>query len=106
MPECLVPLLGRDLLSKLEAQIVFKDGEIPLLVPETKAIKGRTFMLQGTPEPDNSGGIPRSSSKCSNIPGLSQWNSRLFQTSSACKCYPKNWIKTSKAEIASFKIRR
>lgn len=83
VPECLVPLLGRDLLSKLEAQTAFKDGEIQLLVPDTKAIKARTFMLQGTPEPDSSGGILRNSSKCSNIPGLS-WRNWLFPTSSAC----------------------
>lgn len=58
MPECPVPLLGRELLSKLEARVLFKDGEMQLLVPETKAVKARTFMLQGRLEPDNSGEIP------------------------------------------------
>lgn len=58
MPECPVPLLGRDQLSKLEAQILFKHGEMQLLEPKTKAIEARTFVLQGTLEPDNSGGIP------------------------------------------------
>ncbi|GAB0210004.1 protein NYNRIN-like [Grus japonensis] len=36
----------RDLLSKLDAQIIFKDGEIRLLIPESKAIEARVFMLQ------------------------------------------------------------
>lgn len=58
MPECSIPLLIRDLLSKLEAQIIFKNGEIQLLVPQTKAIREKTFMLQGRPEPDNSGRLP------------------------------------------------
>lgn len=42
--DCLIPLLGKDLLSKLEAKIIFKDGEIYLLSSETKAIKARTFV--------------------------------------------------------------
>jgi len=46
MPECLLPLLGRDLLSKLEAKITFKNGEIELLIPESNAIEARVFMLQ------------------------------------------------------------
>lgn len=46
------------MLSKLEARILFEHGEMQLLVPETKAIEARTFILQGTLEPDNSGGIP------------------------------------------------
>jgi len=46
MPECPLPLLGRDLLSKLEAQITFKNGEIELLIPESKAVEARVFMLQ------------------------------------------------------------
>jgi len=46
MPECPLPLLGRDLLSKLESRINFKDGEIELLIPESKAIEARVFMLQ------------------------------------------------------------
>jgi len=39
-------LLGQDLLSKLEAQITFKNGETELLIPESKAIEVRVFMLQ------------------------------------------------------------
>ena len=46
MPECPLPLLGRDLLSRLEAEITFKDGEIELLIPESKPIEARVFMLQ------------------------------------------------------------
>ena len=46
MPGCPLPLLGRDLLSKLEAQITFKNGEIELLIPESKAVEARVFMLQ------------------------------------------------------------
>jgi len=46
MPECPLPLLGRDLLSKLETQITFKNGEIELLIPESKAIEAKVFMLQ------------------------------------------------------------
>lgn len=42
----------------MEAQIVLKDEEIQLLVPKTKAIEARAFMLQGAPAPDNWGGIP------------------------------------------------
>jgi len=36
MPECPLPLLGRDLLSKLETHITFKNEEIELLIPESK----------------------------------------------------------------------
>jgi len=46
MPECPLPLLGRDLLSKLEAQITFKNEEIELLIPESKAVEAKVFMLQ------------------------------------------------------------
>ena len=34
------------MLSKLEAQVTFKNGEIELLVPESKAVEARVFMLQ------------------------------------------------------------
>jgi len=50
MPECPLPLLGRDLLSKLEAQITFKNGETELLIPESKAVEARVFMLQDSPK--------------------------------------------------------
>ena len=46
MPEYPLPLLGRDLLSKLEAQITFKNGETELLIPESKAVEARVFTLQ------------------------------------------------------------
>jgi len=46
MPECPLPLLGRDLLRKLEAQITFKNGKTELLIPESKAIEAKVFMLQ------------------------------------------------------------
>lgn len=46
MLECPLPLLGRDLLSKLEAQINVKNGEIQLCIPESKAVEVRIFMLQ------------------------------------------------------------
>jgi len=46
MPECPLPLLERDLLSKLEAQITFKNGEIELLIPESAAVEARVFMLR------------------------------------------------------------
>ena len=48
MPKCPLPLLGQDLLSKLDAQIIFKDGEIRLLIPESKAIEARVFMLHNS----------------------------------------------------------
>lgn len=52
MPECPVPLMGRDLLSKLDAQITFKDGEVQLKIPESKAAEARIFMLQNTQRPE------------------------------------------------------
>lgn len=58
MVVCPISLLGRDLLSKLEAKITFKNGDIQLLVPETKAIEARTLMLEVILEADNSEGIP------------------------------------------------
>jgi len=39
-----------DLLSKLEAQITFKNGETKLLIPDSKAIEARVFMLQDSPK--------------------------------------------------------
>ena len=44
VPECLIPLLGRDLLSKLNAQIVFEEGEPFLKIPESKT--GEILMIQ------------------------------------------------------------
>lgn len=41
----------------MEAQNISQVGEVQLLVSETKAIEARTFMLQGTLKPENSGGI-------------------------------------------------
>lgn len=46
MPECLMPIMGRDLLSKLDAQITFKERQVKLLIPESKAVEARIFMLQ------------------------------------------------------------
>ena len=47
MPECPLPLLRQDLLSKLEAQITLKKNEkIKLLIPESKAVEARVFVLQ------------------------------------------------------------
>ena len=44
VPECLIPFLGRDLLSKLNAQIVFDEGELFLKIPEPKT--GEIPMIQ------------------------------------------------------------
>ncbi|KAK4828090.1 hypothetical protein QYF61_023150 [Mycteria americana] len=46
-----IPLIGRDLLSKLDAQITFKNGEVQLLIPESKAVEVRIFVLQNIPKP-------------------------------------------------------
>lgn len=47
-----MPLMGRDLLDKLNAQIIFKNGEVQLLIPEAKAVEARIFMLQSTQKPE------------------------------------------------------
>ncbi|GAB0208231.1 protein NYNRIN-like [Grus japonensis] len=52
MPECLMLLIGRDLLSKLDVQITFKNGEVQLLIPESKAVEARIFMLQNAQRPE------------------------------------------------------
>lgn len=70
MPECPIPLLSRDLLSKLDVQIIFKGGEVKLLVPETKAIEARTFMLQGKTESNNLEGVPEKVQNAVNTPDL------------------------------------
>ncbi|XP_050769787.1 uncharacterized protein LOC127027997 [Gymnogyps californianus] len=46
MPDCPVPLLGRDILSKLNAQITFEKGKIKIRIPENKALDAQVFMLQ------------------------------------------------------------
>lgn len=45
MPECPIPLLGRDLLGKLDAQITFWGGEIQIQTPESKIVEAKIFML-------------------------------------------------------------
>jgi len=40
------PLLGCDLLEKLEAEIRFKDGDINVLIPESKLVQAIVFLLQ------------------------------------------------------------
>ena len=44
VPECPIPFLGRDLLSKLNAQSVFDEGELFLKIPESKT--GEILMIQ------------------------------------------------------------
>lgn len=44
--------MGRDLLSKLDAQITFENGEIQVLIPESKAVEARIFMLQNMQKPE------------------------------------------------------
>ena len=39
-------MLGRDLLEKLEAEIRFKDGEVNVLIPESKPVQATVFLLQ------------------------------------------------------------
>ncbi|XP_061205549.1 uncharacterized protein LOC133210300 [Neopsephotus bourkii] len=47
MPECPIPLLGRDLLAKLDAKIIFENGELTMQVPESKA--GQILVLKNKP---------------------------------------------------------
>ncbi|XP_065525208.1 uncharacterized protein LOC136009050 [Lathamus discolor] len=49
VPECPVPLLGRDLLSKLDATIVFENGELIMQIPESKT--GQILVLKDKPIP-------------------------------------------------------
>lgn len=57
MPNSPKPLLGRDLLEKVEAEIRLKDGEVEILIPESKYIKATALLLQDTnPKRDK---IPR-----------------------------------------------
>lgn len=49
MPECSVLPLGRDLLSKIKAQIIFVDGKIQVPILEDKAMKARVIVLQKSP---------------------------------------------------------
>lgn len=46
MTECPVPLLGRDILSKLHAQIMIKEIKIQIHIPEEKAVEAQVLMLQ------------------------------------------------------------
>ena len=41
-----MPLLGRDILSKLNAQITFEKGKIQIHIPENKVLDAQVFMLQ------------------------------------------------------------
>ncbi|GAB0207316.1 protein NYNRIN-like [Grus japonensis] len=41
-----MPLLGRDVLSKLNAQITFEKGKIQVTIPKDKALDAQVFMLQ------------------------------------------------------------
>lgn len=46
IPECPMPLLGKDWLNKLNAQISFDKGDIQIHTPEDKSLKAQVFMLQ------------------------------------------------------------
>jgi len=50
MPECPLSLLGRDLLSKSNAQITFQNGETRLFIPDSNAMEAKVFMSQGAAE--------------------------------------------------------
>lgn len=43
LPGALKPLIGRDLLEKLEAEIKFKEGEVEVLIPESKYIQASCY---------------------------------------------------------------
>lgn len=45
MPECILHLLGRDILSSLNAQIIFENGQIQVCIPESKALEAQIFIL-------------------------------------------------------------
>ncbi|XP_030335442.1 uncharacterized protein LOC115605316, partial [Strigops habroptila] len=47
MPDCPVSLLGRDLLSKLNAKIIFENGELIMQVPESQS--GQILVLKNSP---------------------------------------------------------
>lgn len=47
VPECPIPLLGRDLLANLDATITFEDGELIMKVPESKV--GQILMIKDKP---------------------------------------------------------
>lgn len=42
--ECIMPLLGRDLLNKLGAQINFKKGKIQVHFPEANAWQAQVYL--------------------------------------------------------------
>ncbi|XP_051627829.1 uncharacterized protein LOC127462937 [Manacus candei] len=47
MPNSPKPLLGRDLLEKLEAEIKFtKGGDIKVIIPDTKYVEAAAFFIQ------------------------------------------------------------
>lgn len=48
MPDCPVSLLGRDLLSKLNAKIIFENGELIMQVPESQS--GQILVLKDSPK--------------------------------------------------------
>lgn len=48
MPECPTSLTGRDLLAKLDAKIIFENGELIMQIPESKV--GQILILKGQPK--------------------------------------------------------
>ncbi|XP_035752617.1 uncharacterized protein LOC118452535 [Egretta garzetta] len=52
MLDCPKPLMRRDLLSKLDAQITFKNREIQKIIPQSKIGEVIVFMLQEAPKPE------------------------------------------------------
>ncbi|XP_059580319.1 uncharacterized protein LOC132249363 [Alligator mississippiensis] len=45
MPECRIPLFGRDLLCKLQAQLTFSEGNITMKIPTEEAWKSQVCLL-------------------------------------------------------------
>ncbi|XP_053927520.1 uncharacterized protein LOC128852690 [Cuculus canorus] len=48
MPDCPIPLMGRDLLSKLDAKIIFENGELIMQVPESRI--GQILVIRESPK--------------------------------------------------------
>ncbi|XP_062457365.1 LOW QUALITY PROTEIN: uncharacterized protein LOC134154699, partial [Rhea pennata] len=60
MPECPLPLLGRDLLCKLNAQVTFSESSVQLHSPPESAWRAQICLLMGSAPDDNSASIPSS----------------------------------------------
>lgn len=96
LPGAPKPLIGQELLEKLEMEIKFKDGEVEVLIPKSKFVQATVLLLQEA-KPVKKGISPQVEAAAGGA-----WK---IKESWASKDRSKARVSTGRAETISCKIR-